>query len=235
MATEKIKMKFSVWTVNGVPQIRSWASNDKVEGFVIELEGDTITDIAYQILDYVYEGHYSAFREGYARVCRGRLCGYVDIALSEVVEAKYDDAGLVSDGFAHVKLGEKYGYLSFVGSSKPQNWTECEYDHAWEFRNGRGRVKKDNLYGYVGDTYDSKNRIPCQFEDAYDFNLFEPYAVVKQNGKYGMINKSGEWVIEPKFDEYFEKYRGLGDQAYNATIGDKQYWIYQDGSYKEIN
>ena len=235
MATEKIKMKFSVWTENGVPQIRSWASNDKVQGFVIELEGDTITDIAYQILDYVYQGRYSAFREGYARVCRGRLYGYVNLALSEVVEPKHKEAGFVSDGFAYVKLGEKYGYLSFVGSHKPHNWTEYEYDHAWEFRNGRGRVKKGNLYGYVGDTYESKNRIPCQFEEAYDFDFFKPYAVVKKNGKYGVINKSGEWAIEPKFDEYFEQHRGLGDRAYNATIGDKHYWIYQDGSYKEVN
>ena len=235
MATDKIKMKFSVWTENGVPQIRSWASNDKVQGFVVELEGSTITDIAYQILDYVYQGYYSNFSEGYSCVCRGNLCGYVNIALSEVVEPKYHEAGLVSEGFAHVKLGEKYGYLRFLGSSNPHNWTEFEYDRAWEFKNGLGRVKKGNLYGYDGGTYDSKNRIPCQFEDAYDFSLFYPYAVVKKNGKYGMINKSGEWIIEPKFDKYFENFKGSGDQAYNATIGDKHYSIYSDGTYKEIS
>lgn len=48
----------------------------------------------------------------------------------------------------------------------------------------------------------NKEDIPCQYEEAFSFDSFYPYTVVKIDGKYGMINKSGDTVLKPMFDTY---------------------------------
>ena len=233
MAQEKITMRVGVSSRNGVPVIRTYSSKDQVTGFVLELEGDEISDISYQLLNYIYESH-DPFSEGFAGVRRGRFWGFVNLGLNEVVTPEYDSVGEVTDGFVTVRKEDKYGFLKMVGSAYPTKWTDVQYDCAYSFYNGRAIVKKDNLYGYVGNTYDTKEAIPLKFEDAYDFDMTYHYAVVKESGKYGVIDKLGNWIVKPIFDQYFTSEKYKGSKPYNALIGDRLYYLYRDGRYEEV-
>lgn len=233
MAKEKITMRVGVSSRNGVPVIRTYSSKDQVTGFVLELEGYEISDITEQLLNYIYESH-DSFSEGFAGVCRGRFWGFVNLGLSEVVTPEYDSVGEVTEGFVTVVKGNRYGFLKMVGSAYPTKWTDIQYDCAYSFCNGRAMVIKDNLYGYVGNTYDTKEAIPLKYEHAYDFDKIYPYAVVKESGKYGMIDKLGNWVVKPIFDKYLTSIKYSGSKAYNALIGDRLYYLYRDGRYEEV-
>lgn len=233
MSREKITMRVAVSSMNGEPVIKTFSINEKVSGFVIDLQGYEIKDIVYQVLDYVYESHHS-FREGFAGVCRGRRWGFINLGLHEVVKPEYESVNLVSEGFAAVMKEGKYGYIKVAGSAYPSVWTDFKYDSASDFNNGRARVKKGELYGFIGNDYKSKELIPCRFEYAYDFDHTYPFAVVKENGKYGMIDKSGNWKIEPIFDEYYISSKHNGTSYYNVTIGEKQYYLHCDGHYEEV-
>jgi hypothetical protein len=76
--------------------------------------------------------------------------------------------------------------------------------------------------------------IPIIFEEAYDFDHTYPYAVVKENGKYGVIDKSGDWIVDPIFDEYYTSSQREGSSYYNAVIDDRLYYLYRNGHYEEV-
>jgi hypothetical protein len=224
---------FKIWTIDGI-KIHGLAYVE-VKPYTTkkELEGYEISDITEQLLNYIYESH-DRFSEGFAGVRRGRFWGFVNLGLSEVVTPEYDYVGDVTEGFAIIRKEDRYGFLKMVGCSYPSNWADIQYDYAYSFSNERARVKKDNLYGYVGNTYDTKEAIPLKYEDAYDFDKTYPYAVVKESGKYGMIDKLGNWVVKPIFDQYLTSTKYNGSKAYNALIGDRLYYLYRDGRYEEV-
>ena len=57
-----------------------------------------------------------------------------------------------------------------------------------------------------------------QFDEAEDFSP-DGIAVVKVNGKYGFINKKGEFIIPPQF----EKAEWLGGLGLTEVEGTKKY------------
>lgn len=233
MEKNKVTMRFAISTWNGIPTIKAIPTDANASGMVVELTGDSIKENVRNVLGYVYEQR-ETFSEGYIAVRRGRLWGYVSIDLSEVVEPIYDNVLDVKEGFSVVCKGEKYGFLKMRGYTHPAKWTELEYDQAYSFCNGMGRVRKAGLYGYVGDTPDRKNWIPCEYEEAFDFDTVHPYAVVKVQGKYGVIDKGGNYKVEPVFDTYHRTHQRIGQEYYNATIGDKYYLLSANGTYKEV-
>lgn len=231
MASEKITMRFTIHTEEGKPIIRSWPSNVNLMGFVLELQGDKITDITDQVLSYVYEDH-NDFSEGYAVIRRGDNWGYVDLSLAEVVEPKYQECSMVNEGFAKVKFDNKYGFINMKRLNYP--CTDFKFDSANSFHNGMAAIRIGDKYGYVSAFSPNAVAIPCQFEKAYDFNLSYPFAVVKINGKYGVIDKQGNFVVKPEFDEYSPYSTRIGNSHYNAKIGDKLFFIGIDASVSEI-
>ncbi|MCS7074408.1 MAG: WG repeat-containing protein [Bacteroidia bacterium] len=63
---------------------------------------------------------------------------------------------------------------------------------------------KTGKYGYK-NLVSSELEIPCKFEEAYEYHQYGTkwFAGVKWNGKYGMIDNKGNWVIPAKFDDSF--------------------------------
>ncbi|MCL2027983.1 MAG: WG repeat-containing protein [Bacteroidales bacterium] len=80
------------------------------------------------------------------------------------------------------------------------------------------KVKQDGKWGLV--TIDGKTAIPCIYDEIYDFEYSEQFrfdgsplidfwdyegktAVVKKNGKWGLINTKGELFVDCIYDEVF--------------------------------
>ncbi len=228
-------MRFTFRTENGKPIIRSWSINTQLKGFVVELEGDEISDIVEEVLSYAYEQH-RHFSEGYAAVSRQGQWGLVDIGLNEVIEPQYEDIKFVTEGFVIVKSGLKYGYLNMSDSTNNHKCTDLKFDSAYDFCNGMARVKIGNKYGFISSTNPNEMAIPCIFDEAENFGYPHPYAVVKFEGKYGMIDKKGNYVIEPKFDSYSIYSSQIPNTKiyYNAKIGERFYMINADATITEI-
>ena len=79
--------------------------------------------------------------------------------------------------------------------------TSIEYDQVYDFANGRAAVQKDGQWGFI----DSLGRlvIQPQFLDVYQGFQPNGLAAVRDENTslMGLIDKQGEWVMEPRFDD----------------------------------
>ena len=80
-----------------------------------------------------------------------------------------------------------------------------QYERAWIFSEGLGAVVKDDKLGFINKT--GEMVIPFQFNwknqsgEKGDFIFKNGYcAVFDSTGKQGIINKVGEWVLQPEYD-----------------------------------
>ncbi len=157
------------------------------------------------------------------------LWGYIDAAGTLVIKPNYAGAFFFSEGLAVVTVDDyfegKQGYIDRSGRMV----IEPKFDLAREFRGGVAEVVCNGNY-YMGldhhgtilnreVTFDTKEGmtligvngmhygfrdatgllvVPPVFDEARPFS--EGLAAVKRNGKWGYINKTGEVVIECRFD-----------------------------------
>lgn len=98
---------------------------------------------------------------------------------------------------------ELYGYIDFEGNAV----TEIKYRDCYMFSDcGLAKVQDatTELYGYVNKEGDEV--IALQYSEAEDFSA-EGLAWVKDSSElWGVIDMTGQWVIEPKFTEVKEWY-----------------------------
>ncbi|NLR95004.1 WG repeat-containing protein [Flammeovirga agarivorans] len=79
---------------------------------------------------------------------------------------------------------------------KGKNITYHNYDMVGEYSQGKYLVRKARRYGYLDSNL--KEWISPQFTDAESF--VGPYAVVRTNDYYGVIDLNRKWVISPVVD-----------------------------------
>lgn len=192
----------------------------------INKEGKEIVDIKYDEVGYgenksLYTEDLDGFhinpnfKNELSRVKLDGKWGYVDISGREVVEPKYDNAYSFSDGLAAVETNGKWGYVDTTGKEV----IEPKYDVAYSFSDELAAVNLDGKWGYinkdgvsVGDIkYDEvgyeefRKYIYDNYyaEDAQEGSVSEfsnSFTRVKLDGKYGIIDKDGKEIIEPKYD-----------------------------------
>lgn len=213
----------STFNEKGLAIVRS--DNDRVRSGIIDLEGNIRTEGFISIsafhegraavrykdgygfidtdgklvidADYSKVGHFS---EGRAMVQRKGLCGFIDLDGKLVVPCQYSKCLDFSGARAVVYKGYKKGGLI---DRTGKVLIEPSVNRLYDFNNGRGLVKeKDKSYIYITEQarfYDGS------YEDAREFE--HGIAVVKTNGKWGVINQKGIEIIPPKYDriEKFEK------------------------------
>ena len=105
-----------------------------------------------------------------------------------------------NDSIAVFHWGKKRGYFNI---NTGEILVQPKFDAAWLFRSGVGAVVLNDSVFFIG--LDGKpisdNKFPRTKGEDY---LFEgDYCVIKIGSKYGAIDKSGEWVLEPEW-EYIE-------------------------------
>lgn len=151
--------------------------NDKYDGLCGYADKDGNIIIKYQ-----YENA-GSFRYGFAAVKIGEKWGFINTKGDVVIPPEYDTvSGMTSDKYAIVKKGEKYGIIDETGTVA----VNIQYDEICTHR---------MLYiGWVSMHENSEYFIPQRmFSDGL--------VQVRQNDKWGFIDKSGNMIIEPQFDE----------------------------------
>ena len=157
--------------------------NDKW-GFIDE-KGNEIVPAIY---DYV-----NSFSNGMAAVKLNGKWGYVDSAGNLAVPAIYDNSNLFGKTAGVVWLNSKFGAVDRMGKII----VPVEYDHVYEYENGECyRVEQSGKAGLC----DKNGRlvIPVIYDDLF---VNDGMLMMKQDGKWGVIDVTGKVLAQPQYDE----------------------------------
>ena len=186
---------------------------------------------------------YAIYKKVYGR-------DYWDKILSEniVLHSFYDDTWRVYDTNAGEYTTEKINWLSDVAEddslavyaiSQKRGYINVntgriiidaevnDYKKAWVFSEGLAAVIKDGKIGFIN----ARNEvvIPFRFDYTDKCRMCNPsyvfqngYCVMTDvNGKIGLIDKKGNWVVEPVYDEIWAPY----NSGYRVIVKDYKYGI----------
>lgn len=128
----------------------------------------------------------------------------------KIIQPKYDDVDIFSNGRARVKLNGLFGYIDKNG----KEIIPPRYKEASDFMLDCAFVKTDDKFALI-DTC-GKELTPPIF-DAYESidQFAEGLNAVKAGNKWGFVNKNGQWVIPAKYDNAANFRSGLAS-VYNA-------------------
>ena len=160
-----------------------------------------------------------------------------------------DRINWVSDGFgddtlAVYALPHRRGYINVNDGEIVIDAEANNYTKAWVFSEGLAAVMKDGKIGFI-----NKNNevvIPFQFDCAETYDLYstgflfkEGYCVMTNaEGKVGLIDTSGKWVVEPIYDEICAPQEGGSRVVYNGKkygLLDKSLNLIYEPVYDEVD
>ena len=132
-----------------------------------------------------------------------------------------------NDSLAVYALPSKRGYINVNTGHIVIDAEANNYCKAWVFSEGLAAVMKDGKIGFIN----AKNEviIPFQFDYSdecrmYDFGyLFHNGYCIMTNtdGDLGLIDKSGNWVIEPSYDEIWAPH----SSGYRVIVKDSKHGV----------
>ena len=144
--------------------------------------------------------------------------GFIDSSGKVVIPPTFDDADDFSEGLAHVWVGDRQAYIDTAGAVRFYLPADCA--DAGYFSEGLALVNvggasehhliEGGRWGYV--RRDGQLVIPPQFSMprwfGYDWSLGPAShfseglaAVPNPRAKLGFIDRTGRWVIEPRYDD----------------------------------
>lgn len=151
-----------------------------------------------KVLNMEFE-YVADFVDGHAVVRIDGMYGAIDTKGEYTVPCEFDWVEGYSDGLSRVRQGELYGlYRHSVGLVTP-----VEYDALGEDKSGLRVIAKGVKYGYVN----SQGSVEIPIEYDYKESLLNKlsfegdFAIVLVNGNWGIIDRLGNEIIKPKYDE----------------------------------
>jgi WG containing repeat len=169
--------------------------------------------------------------------------GYIEPKQTYAIKPQFDDAKRFSEGLAPAALGKKFGYIDATGRFV----IEPQFVFAEPFSEGRALVFPDwglNFFGHAeGYTlfvragyidHTGKMVIKDRFvENAHSFS--EGLAAFQAGidythgqSKWGYLDSSGNWAIQPRFDVAADFSEGLAAVSVRVPKGDRDKWGYID-------
>jgi len=148
------------------------------------------------------------FTEGVSWVLKGNKWGLVNKNGKEIISPKYEGVCPFVGGFSAVMVGEKWGIIDKSG----KEIIPIKYDGIGVYRIIRKVI------------YPPKD-VPC--DDLEDL-VREGLIAIKVGDKYGFVDKSGKFVISPKYDDVMPFVGGI------AAVKRDEKWGFVDKTGKEI-
>ena len=132
-----------------------------------------------------------------------------------------------TDSLAVYALPGKRGYININTGHIIIDAEANDYRKAWVFSDGLAAVMKDGKIGFINDQNDIV--IPFQFDYTdkcrmYDFGyvFHNGYcAMTDADGNLGLIDKNGNWVVEPEYDEIWAPHKS----GYRVIVKDSKHGI----------
>lgn len=167
------------------------------------------------------------FSDGLSLVEINGKKGYIDGTGRMVIPAKFDYANDFHEGIACVRIdGDQDQIIRFInkrGEFMPIDKKIESYRTASE---GLMAVRRNGMWGFIS-TETGLYVIEPQFEpepgdykiDLYDERFVEGLVPVRVKGKYGFINRKGEFVIAPQFESVRSFFNGIAAVRFERKWG----------------
>ncbi len=153
-------------------------------------------------------------REGikYFQVMENGKTGFSDLDGNIVIELKFDNAELFSEGYSNVAIDEKWGLIDEEGKFI----IDLKYDYLGGVNNGLMSFRLGDEYGFM-DIYENV-KVKPRYEWVDEFS--EGLCVVRNSeGKHGFIDTTGKVVIDFKFDYASKFENGIAKIELNKLWG----------------
>ena len=134
-------------------------------------------------------------------------------------KGKFTRARCFSDQLAAVKKKDKYGYMDRFGEIK----IDFEYDFARTFSNGMASVKKGDSWGYINTS--GEFVVPPEYDlgidgvVSFNFNDLGLAPVKTHDGKYGLVDRTGQLVFKPELEMIRRFSEGLASVKFEGKWG----------------
>lgn len=156
-------------------------------------------------------------------------CGYIDKQGKLVIPYKFTHAFNFSDGIAAIIQDSRV--FSLINTEGKIIAEEIGWHDGGKFKNGLMRFQKEFQNGFMNKK--GEVVIEPMFDAATDF--CENVAFVQKDNRWGLIDASGKYIIEPKFKECPEPFSGertffIGSD-YKRGIIDKEGKIISEPKY----
>jgi hypothetical protein len=169
------------------------AVSDFYEGLSVVNKNDSVYFINKEnqnVFNLVFsEAH--IFKNGIAAVKKGNKWAFIN-RQGQVISDSYDEVSELSNQVYVVKVNNKYGALNHLG----QPFIEPRYQKLGDFKNEFAYYIEDGKYGFISK---SGYVYKADLDWISDFNESN-IAIIKQNGSFGLINSSGNIILEPQYD-----------------------------------
>lgn len=148
-----------------------------------------------------------AFNDGTFRVYNYRTGRYTTQRINWISDIPEDDSLVV------YSLPGKRGFLNINTGEIVIDAETNGYTSAWVFSEGLAAVVKDWKIGFINK--ENEVVIPFKFDRCHfcemDYQFTEGVCVMtNKDGEYGLIDTSGEWILEPSYDGIFTTYPHRG-------------------------
>lgn len=187
----------------------------------------------YDDYDYKYgrNSYYDVLLSENVKICYYRNDKYrvYNLKTKEYTTPKIDWVSSVpeNDSLTVYAIGNKRGFLNVKNGEIIIDADSNNYSNAWVFSEGLAAVVRDGKIGFIN----AKNEIVipfkyCYFDkyNAYDFGyLFhnDCCVITNEKGKFGLINKKGEWILNPIYDEILP----LQKNGYRLVVNKEKYGV----------
>ncbi|MDS0527578.1 WG repeat-containing protein [Clostridium sp. SHJSY1] len=153
----------------------------------------------------------------------GDLYGYIDYTGEIVIEPMYKNANDFSDDIALVTTAD--GKKKFINEKNEELFT-VDFEGISSFNNGYAFFRKDGKTGFIN----KNGEIEIQPEIDWVIKNFDSnsLSIVEVKEKWGVIDKSGDFVVEP----IYEGINDFGDGLMSARLNGKAGFIDINGNVK---
>ena len=181
-----------------------------------------------------YSPQHSTFAAGLACVEVNGRWGFIDKQGKMTIEAQFGGPSSFHDGLAAVQVGEnfstRYGFIDKSGAFA----IEPHFSLAWQFSEGLARVQDnaDRVQAHPMAFIDRTGNVLFRVPDGQWAGEFSEGLVNVQTGsgaqeKWGYVDRTGKWVIEPRFQRAEPFYKGLA----KVFVDNKAAYIDHAGRY----
>ena len=163
--------------------------------------------------------HY--FRDGKYRVYNRCIDEYTTEKINWLTDAPENDS------LAVYAIPYKRGYINVNTGQIVIDAESNDYRKAWVFSEGLAAVMKDGKIGFINAN--NEVVIPFQFDYTDKCRMWEfgyvfhngYCAMPNADGDLGLIDKSGNWVVEPAYDEIWAPHKS----GYRVIVKDNKHGV----------
>ena len=114
---------------------------------------------------------------------------------TEIIPFQYSELSATHSPSIVYKQNGRYGLMT----NKGLHLTAAVYDSIADSDSGLFPAEKNGQWLYLSTSGKEVIHLPDSITDARPF--VQNAAAVKENGKWGLINHSGQWIASPEFDD----------------------------------